>query len=303
MIIGLSSKTVTYGDLMRKLIAAMCAAAVALVAGCGRGEPNSLFDAAGYHVRGDKVYYLQAFPGKANEMQGVDVGSFEVLDRTYAKDAAHVYIDGRTLAEADPASFVLLDRANYSKDAAHVFAYDRVLSDDPAGFELLDADLAKDSAHVYWSDGSVLSDDPAHFEILSTVDYYTYTRDSTTVHVNGTRIGGAEPATFRVIKGAYARDADGAFYFTDAMPGADAAGIEVLEGSYARDGAHAYWMGKVIPGADAASFVVLSGNFECTADAARAYYRDAVIADAEPAAFPKGKAVTGCSEQGITFAE
>ena len=62
-------------------------------------------------------------------------------------------------------------------------------------------------------------------------------------------------------------------------------------------------MGKVIAGADAASFVVLDDGFECTADEARAYYRDIVIANADPAAFPAGKAVTGCSESGITFAE
>ncbi|MCP9271380.1 DKNYY domain-containing protein [Mycolicibacterium arenosum] len=288
---------------MRKLIAAMCAASVVLIPACGRGEPNSLFDAAGYHVRGDTVYYLRAFPGAADEMQGVDVNSFEVLDRTYAKDAAQVYLDGRPLADADPATFVLLDRPNHAKDARYVYARDRVVSDDPEHYELLDANLSKDSAHVYWSDGSVLSDDPANFEIVSNRDYYTYTRDGTTVHVNGTPITAADPATFRVLAGGYSRDDAGAFYFTDAMPDANAAELEVLEGAYARDRAHAYWMGAVIPGADAASFVVLNGDFECTADATRAYYRDTVIADADPAAFPKDKAVTGCSETGITFRE
>lgn len=288
---------------MRKLIAATCAASVVLIAGCGRGEPNSLFDAAGYHVRGDTVYYLQAFPGAADEMPGVDVDSFEALDRTYAKDAARVYLDGRPLADADPATFVLLDRPNLAKDARHVYARDRVVSDDPEHYELLDANLAKDSSHVYWSDGSVLSEDPAHFEIVSNRDYYTYTRDATTAHVNGAPIVGADPTSFRVLAGGYSRDDAGAFYFTDAMPDANAADLEVLEASYARDRAHAYWMGKAIPGADAASFVVLNADFECTADATRAFYRDTVIAGADPVTFPKGKAVTGCSETGITFVE
>jgi hypothetical protein len=35
--------------------------------------PNSLFDAAGYHVTDDTVYYLNAFPGKAFQIDGADV--------------------------------------------------------------------------------------------------------------------------------------------------------------------------------------------------------------------------------------
>ena len=51
---------------MRRVIAALCVVAVALLPACGRNKPpNSLFDAAGYHVNGGKVYYLNAFPGKA----------------------------------------------------------------------------------------------------------------------------------------------------------------------------------------------------------------------------------------------
>ena len=257
---------------MRRVIAAVCTLAVALLPACGK-EPNSLFDAAGYHVRGDTVFYLRAFPGDAFEIAGADAATFE-----------------------------LLDRPNFAKDARHVFRHDDVASDDPAHFELLEAELSKDSQYVYWSDGSVLSDDPQHFEIVSTVDYYPFTKDRSAVHVNGTEIAGADPATFRVLRGAYARDDAGAFYFTDAMPLADADALEVLEGSYARDTAHAYWMGKVIDGADPMSFVVLNGNFECTADATRAYYRDVVIAGAVPSEFPPGKAVTNCSETSISFA-
>jgi len=56
---------------MRRLIAAVCVVAVALAPACSRNKPpNSLFGGAGYHVRGDKVYYLNAFPGKAFEIAG-----------------------------------------------------------------------------------------------------------------------------------------------------------------------------------------------------------------------------------------
>ncbi len=62
----------------------------------------------------------------------------------------------------------------------------------------------------------MLSDDPAHFAIISNADYYLFTKDSRTVHVNGNPINGADPATFEVLQGAYARDDERVYYFTDA---------------------------------------------------------------------------------------
>jgi hypothetical protein len=153
---------------MRSLIAAVCVVAVALLPACSKDKPpNSMFDSAGYHVRGDKVYYLVGFPGKANEVDGVDVASFEAVDRTYARDKSAVYYDGRPIPGADPATFELLDRPGFFKDRAHVYLRDQPISDDPAQFELLDGELAKDSTAVYWSDGSVLSEDPGHFAIVA----------------------------------------------------------------------------------------------------------------------------------------
>ncbi len=295
---------VRYRHQVRKLVAAICLVVVAIVPACSKNrEPNSLFDAAGYHVRGDTVYYLHAFPGEAFEIGGADAASFEVLDGTYARDKSTVYIDGRPLEGADSASFELLDRPNFAKDAKHVFQRDQQVSDDPAHFELLDADLAKDGAHVYWSDGSVLSDDPEHFVIVSHLDHYLFTRDNETVHVNGVPIAGAVPASFRVLGGAYSLDDRAVYYFADSIPDADAPSLEVLAGPYARDAARAYWMGKPIPGADPDTFAVLNANFECTTDSVHAYYQDTEIADAHPKAFPPGKAVTECSATSITFAE
>jgi hypothetical protein len=286
----------------RRLIAALCAVVLTALPACGRdGAPNSLFDAAGYHVRGDAVYFLQAFPGKAAQIDGADAASFDVLDRTFAKDRSTVYVDGSPLPDAEPGTFVLLDRPDFAKDGAHVYLRDKVLSDDPAHFELLDGNLSKDGRSVYWSDGRVLSDDPAHFEIVSDSDYYLFTKDARTVHVNGNPIVGADPTTFRVLKAGYAQDVDGILYFTERIPDADVPSFEVLEGPFARDTRHAYWMGKPIPEADGSTFRVVNANFECTADGTHAYYRDRVIVDADPRSFPRGHTVTGCSEAGVYF--
>ncbi len=177
-----------------------------------------------------------------------------------------------------------------------------MISDDPAHFELLDGELAKDSHVVYWSDGSVLSEDPTHFAIVSTADHYLYTKDARAVHVNGNPIPGADPSTFQVLQGAYARDTQRVFYFDQQIADADLSSFRPLDGPYAADSARVYWMGKTIDGADPSTFRVLNANFECSTDDQRAYYRQTVIADADPQTFP-AKAVTNCSETSISFSE
>lgn len=280
----------------------MCLAAVTLLPACSRDQPpNSLFDAAGYHVRGDKVYYLASFPGKASEISGADAPSFKAFDDTYAKDRSSAYFDGRPIPGADAASFGVLDRNGFAKDRNHVYQLDSSISGDPMHFELLDGGLSKDSGAVYWTDGSVLSRDPAHFAIVSTNDQYLFTKDRGAVQVNGKPIADADPATLRVLQGAYAQDARHVFYFTDAIANVDAATFHPLDGPYARDAHRVYWMGTVIDGADPTTFRVLNAAFECSADAGRAYYRQSVIAGADPRRFPPGRAVTDCTESAVSF--
>jgi hypothetical protein len=62
----------------RKSIAALCIVALTMLPACSR-SPNSLFDKAGYYVRGDKVYYLEAFPGSTAEIAAADAATFQPL--------------------------------------------------------------------------------------------------------------------------------------------------------------------------------------------------------------------------------
>lgn len=214
-----------------------------------------------------------------------------------------MYYNGHRLAGADAPSFALFNRPGYAKDRNHVYRLDHSISDDPAHFELLDGDLSKDGNAVYRSDGTVLSDDPAHFAIISNTDHYLFTRDSRVVAVNGKPVAGADPATFRVLGGAYARDDRRVFYFTDQIADADLTSFHPVDGPYAIDSRRVYWMGKPIAGADPSTFRVLNADFECSADQKHAYYRQLVITDADPSSFPPGRAVTGCTETSISFAQ
>jgi hypothetical protein len=201
--------------MQRKSTAAICLLAIAMLLACSRNSPpNSLFDSAGYHVKDDKVYYLNAFPGKAFEMTDAEAGSFELLDRT-----------------------------NFAKDRHHVYQHDRVISEDPA-----------------------------HFAIISNADNYLFTKDGSTVHVNGKPIANADPSTFQVLQGAYTRDGQRVFYFDQQIADADLSSFRKLDGPYASDATHVYWTGKT-------------------------------IASADPRSFPPGRAVTNCSETSISFAQ
>ena len=99
------------------------------------------------------------------------------------------------------------------------------------------------------------------------------------------------------------QDAGHVFYFADQIVDDDAASFRPLDGPYASDAQRAYWMGKPIEGAQPGTFRVLNADFECSADQQRAYYRNTAIANADPGAFPPGRAVTGCDETSITFAD
>jgi DKNYY family len=292
-----------YGCRIRRLVVGLCLLAATAVGCSGNGPPNSMFDSAGYYVRGDKVYYLFSFPGKAFEIDGVDVQSFHAFNAIYARDKSHVYYTGHPIPGADSASFELLNRPDFGKDKFHVYQRERPISDDPAHFALLDADLSKDSGAVYWSDGHVLSNDPTHFVIISNNDHYLFTKDSRTVWVNGKPIEGADPATFQVLTGGYSRDDHQMFYFADQITDADMASFRTLESPYAVDVKHAYWMGKTIAGADPGTFRVLNADFECSADQTHAYYRQTVIANTDPNTFPPGRAVTRCDETSVSFAQ
>jgi hypothetical protein len=88
------------------------------------------------------------------------------------------------------------------------------------------------------------------------------------------------------------------------IPGADVPTFAPLADvyGYARDAHRAYWLSTPIAGADPNTLRVLNNDAHCAADQHHAYHMDSVIPNADPTKFPAGKAVTGCSDTGITFA-
>lgn len=92
---------------------------MAILLACSRnGPPNSLLESAGYYIRNGTAHYLNAYPGKAFEIDDADAATFKALDSTDGRDASNVGVNGAPLADADAdaRSFEVLDRPGLAKD-------------------------------------------------------------------------------------------------------------------------------------------------------------------------------------------
>lgn len=201
---------------MRTVLAAAVAMLAALVVGCARDDaPSSMFDDAGYHVRGGAVYFLNPFPGKAFRIVSADPATFEPIDRTYARDHERVYIDGHPLPGAQAGTFELLDRPGLARDSARVYLRDRIISTDPDGFELLDGGI--NGATI---DGA----SPQDFRLLGGA----YSTDGVAVFSFDRQIPGADTRSFRTLGGPYAVDAQQVYWMGRVIDGADPTSFTVL---------------------------------------------------------------------------
>ena len=274
-----------------------------ICAGClsAQEQPPGRLSDSGYYTRRTQVYYHPGF-GIADTfaIPGADVPSFKILDARYALDASRVYLRGEPIPQADPSTFALLS-GYYSRDANYVYLDAKIFSDDPANF-VIDGNLLRDSRHIYWGDRGVISDDPSHIVLVGNADGYFYFKDSQTVFVNGNPIQDADPTSFQVIAAAYSRDANGVFYFNQPIPDAEPATFAIVESPYARDAQSVFWMGKIIPNADPKTFRLLNKNFECSTDAAHAYYRNNSIQNVDASTIPPGAKANHCSESTLSLA-
>lgn len=245
--------------------------------GDGSGKPGA-FDKAGYHVRDKVVWYLPTWTSQPFTVEGADVSTFTFPlpkdgDAIYARDKASIYLRGRALKGVDVATFELIDQ-DYSRDARNVYRGDMLICDDPKNFQALSANFVKNGHAVYrlYPKVEVVTEDVAGFRELSSSDGYSYFGDKENVYVNGNPLPGANPATFRVLKGGHSRDDRQLYYFNEPMPaGALMDSFEVLEGTYSRDASRVYHAAKVVPEADPRTFEVTDAKFQRGKDAHRQY--------------------------------
>ncbi|MBC7836769.1 DKNYY domain-containing protein [Acetobacteraceae bacterium] len=173
-----------------------------------------------------------------------------------AKDASHVYLYGRLIVNADPASFAVVYPNEYYKDKNYVWETGlnlttRILEGaDPLTFTYdRESDVAKDSKHV-WIDGRngtitalVPNVDPSTFVALN----FNYYKDSGGIYYGFHNLVpvSVDKDSFKVYFPVFWKDDD----------------EERFVVGYAADKNNVYYQGRPIAGADVATFAPVSGSY------------------------------------------
>lgn len=116
------------------------------------------------HYALDKAHVFHRADAIATPQGPADAASFQVLGNGgYAKDAKSVYHQGQRIADADRASFVLIDTQTndcYARDSHRVYYCGRpVALGDTESFVVLDSFFAIDNERVYFDGAAVAAAD------------------------------------------------------------------------------------------------------------------------------------------------
>jgi DKNYY family len=177
---------------------------------------------------------------RGRQIEGADPGTFVVVGQDYAKDAQHVYfnflsvvpdadaasfstfgpgwgrdkqdvyLNGRSIRACDPATFKVLSGQFWQADSKCAYHESEQVPDaDAKSFVVLSPFFAKDRARVYHSSAArslnMEACDPASFRLLSG-DGISWQIDNRCVYYAGTVLPGADPTSFKILKGMMGRD-------------------------------------------------------------------------------------------------
>ncbi|MFW6211547.1 MAG: DKNYY domain-containing protein [Spirochaetota bacterium] len=231
--------------------------------------PESFTLLDGFYGREGKSIY-----GHGEVLAAADASTFRVIpsereELHYAADATHVFRTGEIITDADHKTFEPL-AGYYARDARGVYHYGYLIPDaDPETLTCIeDGTFARDKSFIYYREHRLAPwvDD---FELLTPRDrgyaligasyyrysgaiYSTYAGDEPGFHH---RIG-ADPASFRLLGGAFARDATRLFCYGRLISECDPETFEDLGLDYYRDASGVFLAERQLEGADPASFVV-----------------------------------------------
>lgn len=275
---------------------------------------------------------VRSFPPGGVEADGTFGCAYSVREDTvYVFDQPMEGLDGYLRWKADPESFEVLDyRACFSRDKNQVFygtypvSYKpddfRILGQMPVtlsttdtldiGVGLLESEArfrdswATDGEVVYYNAIPQEEIDPATFRVIGHYkcgDYaedYFFAADAANVYSGpGSKVAGADPASFKLLEGAcsYAVDKNSLYFVDEAIPGADPESARAAiadSADHARQGtrfvtdkAGAYYDGNPIPGADPATFKLFSSNERFARDAKNIYWLSERLDGADPESF------------------
>lgn len=143
--------------------------------------------------------------------------------------------------------------ASFAKTERHGYFRGLPLeTSDGGSFEALNEHYAKDRQWVYYCDAYRVGQ-----------DYFSSPRRRVNVLE-------ADPASFKILKTGYARDAKKLFFEGQPFPVKDLNSFEILEYGFARDRISGYYQQTIIPGSNGGNFAVLDNHY--SKDKAHVFY-------------------------------
>lgn len=228
---------------------------------------------------------------------------FIVLSDVFGKDLVAVYYKGKSIQDADLASFEALD-AHYAKDKNKAYYCDEyregqnyyltkkqtileIASAIPSSFVSLGDGYAKDGGHAYFLGTGFVAKDISSFKPLDS----NFSTDDLQAYLNGKPIKGSDGKSFELLDEFYSKDKGHVYYLEATGPEkhrvtilpCDATHFTILDHPYSKDNSAVFYAGKAIAGADPASFHVLGNGY--SKDRVAVYFEAKRIPAADAATF------------------
>lgn len=141
----------------------------------------------------------------------VDIATFKVIQKKYAKDANSVFYKGQKIEGANPLSFnVLKDDSYYDYGVDDKYVYhigEKLENSDAPTFHFINDVYAKDKMQVYVFGKIIKGANPQFFEIINGNHYLS--KDNRKVYLDDKEVVNANPASFRLKKGSHSVYTDG----------------------------------------------------------------------------------------------
>lgn len=259
----------------------------------------------GFIIRDQKLFY------KDDPVEGIDPGSFNVIDEYYAKDSNKVlfyksfresrdyYLSQKhrlvIMENAHPDSFVSLTDG-YAKDNSHAYFEGRAFPvKDLSSLRIINNRFCADDQSAYLELSEIKGSHGKSFELIGSI----YARDSAQVYYfiypsNGKTeysILSKLPQQFEMIEHPYSRDENNVFYFGDLHPSKHPESFELIGNGYSKDREQLFFQTNILKNADRNSFQLFSENQNFTGDGAYAkdahsvYYKNQAITHADQISF------------------
>lgn len=255
-------------------------------------EVFSRGDMPRYQISKTKVEYKYfsgaSYAPQTREMPDADVGSFELIydefskRQYYAKDSQRVYVNGLVIEGADPKTFKILGNMGLSRDDYAIYRHDDKISNDPENFRI-EGNLNKDSRYVYRYKDTIHGADPATYKAIKGKRGLGVDKDH--VFCNNKLMPDSDPRTFRLLGISYWKDKTGVYDNRCDKLDIDQWTVITLkkQTNFLKDKDHIYVDAKIINEADRASFRVLSSAF--AKDKKNIFYKERVIRGADRRTF------------------